>query len=42
MNDVNTSLPVTLDDGVRTYVWGLGLAYSVSGTALEVYHVHAC
>jgi RHS repeat-associated protein len=36
--DVNTSLPVVLDDGTRKYVYGLGLAYAVSGAALEVYH----
>ncbi len=37
--DVNASLPVLLDDGVRKYVWGLGLAYAVdsSGSPL-VYH----
>ena len=27
--DVNRSLPVVLEDGVRKYVWGLGLAYSL-------------
>ncbi len=27
--DVNASLPVLLDDGVRKYVWGLGLAFAV-------------
>jgi len=31
-------LPVTIDDGTRKYVWGLGLAYAVSGTGIEVYH----
>ena len=38
VSDVNTSLPVTLDDGTRKYVFGLGLAYAVSDTAIEVYH----
>lgn len=38
VSDVNTSLPVTIDDGTRKYVFGLGLAYAVSGTAIEVYH----
>ncbi len=26
--DVNASLPILLDDGVRKYVWGLGLAFA--------------
>ncbi len=38
VSDVNTSLPVTVDDGTRKYVWGLGLAYAVSGSAIEIYH----
>ena len=38
VSDVNAGLPVTLDDGTRKYVWGLGLAYAVSGTAIEVQH----
>ena len=38
VSDVNTALPVTLDDGSRTYVWGIGLAYALSGSTLEVYH----
>jgi RHS repeat-associated protein len=37
-SDVNGSLPVTIDDGTRKYVYGLGLAYAVSGSTLEVYH----
>ena len=39
-NDVATSLPVVLDDGTRTYVWGPGLAYAVttSGGAIDVSH----
>jgi RHS repeat-associated protein len=38
VSDVNAGLPVILDDGTRTYVWGQGLAYAVSGTSIEVYH----
>jgi RHS repeat-associated protein len=38
VTDPNRSLPVTLDDGTRKYVWGLGLAYAVNGSTLEVYH----
>jgi hypothetical protein len=29
---------VTVDDGTRKYVWGLGLAYAVSGSSIEIYH----
>jgi RHS repeat-associated protein len=36
--DVGGGLPVLLDDGTRKYVWGLGLAYAVSGSSIEVYH----
>jgi RHS repeat-associated protein len=36
--DVGGGLPVLLDDGSRKYVWGLGLAYAVSGSGIEVYH----
>ncbi|MCC6627279.1 MAG: hypothetical protein IT340_07740 [Chloroflexi bacterium] len=36
--DVGGGLPVLLDDGTRKYVWGLGLAYAVSGSSVEVYH----
>ncbi len=32
------SLPRTIDDGTRKYVWGLDLAYNVAGSPLEVYH----
>jgi len=38
VSDVNRTLPVTIDDGTRKYVYGLGLAYAVSGSAIEVYH----
>ncbi len=36
--DVNRGLPVVLQDGARSYVWGLGLAYSVQSTAAEYSH----
>ena len=36
--DGSGDLAITLDDGTRKYVYGLGLAYSVAGTAIEVYH----
>lgn len=38
VSDPNRSLPVTIDDGTRKYVYGLGLAYAVNGSALDVYH----
>jgi YD repeat-containing protein len=38
VSDVNTGLPVTVDDGARKYVYGLDLAYAVSGSTLEIYH----
>ena len=38
MTDPNRSLPVTIADGIRKYVWGQGLAYNVAGSTLEVYH----
>jgi len=38
VSDPAAGLPVTLDDGTRRYVWGLGLAYAVSGSGIEVYH----
>jgi len=38
VTDPAAGLPVTIDDGTRAYVWGLGLAYAVSGTGIEVYH----
>jgi RHS repeat-associated protein len=31
-------LATVLSDGGRKYVYGLGIAYSVSGTAIEIYH----
>jgi RHS repeat-associated protein len=36
--DVAGGLPVLLDDGTRKYVYGLGLAYAVTGSSIEVYH----
>lgn len=37
--DVNTSLPLLLEDGRRKFIWGLGLAYAVEGNGtMEVYH----
>ena len=38
VTDVNASLPVSIADGTRKYVWGQGLAYNVAGTSIEVYH----
>jgi RHS repeat-associated protein len=38
VSDGNRSLPVTIDDGTRKYVYGLGLGYAVSGSTIEVYH----
>jgi len=38
VSDVARSLPVTIDDGTRKYVYGLGLVYAVAGSAIEVYH----
>ena len=38
VSDIGRGLPVTIDDGTRKYVYGLGLAYAVSGTTAEVYH----
>lgn len=38
VSDINRGLPVTIDDGSHKYVYGLGLAYSVAGSTVEVYH----
>ncbi len=38
VTDLAAPLPVTIDDGTRKYVWGLDLAYAVSGSTVEVYH----
>jgi RHS repeat-associated protein len=38
VSDVYSSLPVTIDDGTRQYVHGIGLAFAVNGSAVEVYH----
>jgi RHS repeat-associated protein len=37
-SDIAGGLPRIIDDGSRKYVYGLGLAYAVSGSAIEVYH----
>jgi hypothetical protein len=38
VSDLAAEPPVTLDDGTRKYVWGLGLAYTVDGSSVEIYH----
>jgi RHS repeat-associated protein len=38
VTDPSAGLPVTIDDGTSKYVWGLGLAYAVSGSNIEVQH----
>ena len=38
VSDVNAPLPIVVDDGSRTYIYGLGLAYSVTASGIEVYH----
>lgn len=38
VSDNAAGLPVTISDGTRKYVYGLGLAYAVSGSAIDVYH----
>jgi RHS repeat-associated protein len=38
ISDTAALLPVTISDGTRKYVYGLGLAYAVAGSAIEVYH----
>jgi RHS repeat-associated protein len=38
VSDLNRGLAVTIDDGTRKYVYGLGLAYAATGSAVEVYH----
>jgi RHS repeat-associated protein len=37
-SDTTGDLAATLDDGSRKFVYGVGLAYAVSGTSIEVYH----
>ncbi|MFN0074419.1 MAG: RHS repeat domain-containing protein [Chloroflexota bacterium] len=36
--DVNRGLPVLIQDTSKQYVWGLGLTYTVSGSAIAVHH----
>jgi RHS repeat-associated protein len=38
VSDSVGDLAATLDDGSRKYVYGLGLAYAVSGASIEIYH----
>lgn len=38
VSDIGLGLPTTIDDGTRKYVYGMGLAYVVTGTSIEVYH----
>jgi RHS repeat-associated protein len=38
VSDIAVGLPVTIADGTRKYVYGLGLAFAVSGASQEVYH----
>jgi RHS repeat-associated protein len=38
VSDAIGGLPVTIDDGTRKYVYGLGLAYAVTSSSIEVYH----
>ncbi len=38
VSDISRSLPVTIDDGSRKYVYGLGLAYAVSSSTVDVFH----
>jgi RHS repeat-associated protein len=39
VTDVAAPLPVTLTDGIRKYVWGVGLAYAASASGIEVYQL---
>ncbi|MFN0070903.1 MAG: RHS repeat-associated core domain-containing protein [Chloroflexota bacterium] len=38
MYDVNRGLPVILQNGTKQYVWGVGLAYTASGSSIAVHH----
>jgi RHS repeat-associated protein len=38
VTDGNRNVPVTIDDGSRKYVYGIGLAFAVSGNVAEIYH----
>ena len=38
IHDVAGGLPMVLEDGARKYVYGAGLAYTVAGSSLQVYH----
>ena len=39
VSDTSGPLATLVDDGVRKYVYGMGLAYTVAGATVEVYHV---
>jgi hypothetical protein len=38
VTDPTGRLPMTLGDGTRKYLYGLGLTYVVSGSSIEVIH----
>jgi RHS repeat-associated protein len=38
VSDVAAALPLTIADGTRKYVYGLGIAYAQAGSELEVFH----
>jgi RHS repeat-associated protein len=38
VTDPTGALPVTIADGTRKYVYGLGLAYAVTGGSIEIVH----
>ncbi|HEX5824895.1 MAG TPA: RHS repeat-associated core domain-containing protein [Candidatus Limnocylindrales bacterium] len=38
VSDIGGALPNLIDDGAHKYVFGVGLSYAVSGSAIEVYH----
>jgi RHS repeat-associated protein len=38
VSDVAGELPLTISDGTRKYVYGLGLDYAVAGSTVEIYH----
>ena len=38
VSDPNSALAVTIDDGTRKYVYGLGLAFAAFGATVESYH----
>jgi RHS repeat-associated protein len=38
VSDINRTLPVTIDDGTRKYVYALGLVFDVAGSSVDIYH----